>query len=157
MLGILVCCNREINHNHMHTLQSLVALFYEKTAGWQGEIVRRWNECVGDLALHMSCARIDGKTLFVHVHNARWMHELYMLSPEILESIRRVVPAAQITDIRYAYKPRVQRIEHTMPVQQGFSEHRAVFLSPRERESLNQIADEELRTVLLAYRARIAR
>lgn len=139
----------------MQTLQSLVTLFYEKAAGWRGEVIRRWNDCVGDLAEHMSCARIEGSVIFVYVHNARWMHELYMLSPEITEAIKRTVPEAQITDIRYSYKPRMAKASHELYCEEAQPRTRAVTLSPRERESLEQISDQELRDVLLAYKARI--
>lgn len=139
----------------MRSLQSLVTLFYEKTAGWRGEVIRRWGECVGDLAAHMSCARIEGTILFVYVHNARWMHELYMLSPEITEAIRRAVPEAQITDIRYSYKPRMAKGVHEAYKKEIQKPTPVVTLSPRERASLEQIADKELRDVLLAYKARL--
>ena len=140
----------------MQTLQSLVTVFYEKASGWRGEVIRRWNDCVGDLAEHMSCARIEGSVLYVYVHNARWMHELYMLSPEITEAIKRTVPEAQISDIRYSYKPRMSKVAHQSYREEAYVRVRTVTLSPRERESLEQIADQELRDVLLAYKARIA-
>ena len=84
------------------------------------------------------------------------MHELYMLSPEITEAIRRAVPEAQITDIRYSYKPRMAKAAHELYREEASQPTRPIVLSPRERESLEQISDQELRNVLLAYKARIA-
>lgn len=141
----------------MRSLQSLLAHIQTHSSGWRGDLIRHWRDCVGNLADHMSCAKVEGATLYVHVHNSRWMHELYMLTPEIISSILQKVPQAPIRDIRYTYKPRAKRAVAAEYESAEVRDMQPVRLTPRERESLESVADAELRAAILTYRARVVR
>ncbi len=108
----------------------------------------KWPEVAGrDVAAQTSPAYIRKDVLWVYVRSSVWMQHMQTLKPGLIEQVRRVLPQAGITDIRWLMEPVAYRPEEEGgarpadrcldPVQQkAFEESASTVEDKRCREAL---------------------
>ena len=78
---------------------------------WQGQwelfsLAGNWSEVVGrDVAEQTGPAFIGNNVLWIHVRSSVWMQHVQILKPRLLDQVRRYLPKAEITDLRWILQP----------------------------------------------------
>ena len=109
-----------------------------------------WNNAVGDIiAAQTYPYRLRHGILFVHVSTSTWMHQLHFMKQEIIEKVNSFLDASPVKDIRFSIG-RIPTPKHRETP--DFQPPDTSLLRPRDRrmisESLESIADDELKTIL---------
>ncbi len=151
MVYFVATMKRTNNKGPLLLSSNLQRLFGYKN--WQKQwdffiLVRKWPEVAGrDVAAQTSPAYTRKNVLWVYVRSSVWMQHMQTLKPGLLEQVRRVLPQAEITDIRWLMEPAERRFEeersslpenHSLdPVQQkSFEESTSIVQDKRCREAL---------------------
>ena len=119
-------------------LESLLSNIFPKQNLWQQQLFKDWAHIMSGLSTHMRGECIRQKTLFVGVYDYLWMHELHCLSPHIIATIKKHVPDADITGIRFRYIGREQ---------QKKKEIRGLVVAENESSLLQKMSDKEAQTL----------
>jgi len=76
-----------------------------KTRGFQGRlheyrIFGQWEQCVGVMiARHAQPQSVRGGKLLIIVDSPAWMQQLFLLKPEIIEKLNKILGSSAIRDI----------------------------------------------------------
>lgn len=137
------------------SLETLMAGILGVDDDWRKRLVKEWPKLVGDLHTRMRFEKISHDVLVIGVYDIHWMHELYMMSPMILEALNNRLGGNYIAKIRFAV---VNKTERSCP--QSLSKHHesvsANPLAERQQKMLAKVKDEQLQEALskLWYRCK---
>ncbi|VAW36721.1 hypothetical protein MNBD_DELTA04-1437 [hydrothermal vent metagenome] len=151
MVYFVAAMKRTNNKSPLLLSSNLQRIFGYKN--WQSQweffiLARKWPEVAGrDVAAQTSPAYTRKDVLWVYVRSSVWMQHMQTLKPGLLEQVRRVLPQAEITDIRWLMEPVERRPEEerrARPVdrrldpeqQEAFEESATTVKDKRCREAL---------------------
>ena len=139
-----------------HHIKNLLSSLFAHSDDWRIMLLRDWPTILGDLAKHVLLEKIEHDTLILSVHNACWMHELYMLSPLLLKTINKKLDQPRIKRLRFKQaglvKKKKDHSNHT-----AFISPKQELLTQRETKALTAIEDPQLRNALKQFLHRCQR
>lgn len=106
---------------------------------------------MGKLSEHVCLVHVNNNTVTIGAYEPSWLQELYLLTPVLLATINEHLDAPRITHLRFKAVARKQTIQPNI-VPQIHKEDKTITLSPKELAALETITDEQLRSVLKAFR-----
>lgn len=115
---------------------------------WRTTLLRQWPDIVGNLHSRMALDRIDGSTLIVTVHDSHWMHQLFMMSRFLVQTINRNLGGNYVTHIRFYTKPLAARPVTVPPLRY---QPRSIELASHHIKALALVPDEELREAMRTF------
>jgi len=140
-----------------YSLKTLVqqALSKQQAPAWHIQLFEQWHTIVGDLQQVMRLEKIVGNMLIIGVYDASWMHELHMLSTVLVQTINQHLDEPHINRVRFRQvaRSKIKKIDAaqkgTMPIIE------LPALTHTQQTVLNQIPDEQLRSHLHTFLARL--
>jgi hypothetical protein len=129
------------------SLQTLVAGMLGGDDDWRKRLVKEWPTMVGDLHTRMRFEKISHDVLVIGVYDIHWMHELYMMSPMILQAINEKLGGNFVAKIRFSV---VNKTDRFRKVFDGASES-YIFEKPlaeRQQKILSTVKDQQLQDAL---------
>ncbi|KKR97273.1 MAG: hypothetical protein UU47_C0001G0046 [candidate division TM6 bacterium GW2011_GWE2_41_16] len=142
------------------TLGSLVnSLVDDNKFPWERRLFTRWNTIVGSLSSHMCCEKVERGIVYAGVYDYCLMHELFYLRPNIVASIKKACPDADICDIRFRLIAADSVIHKKKKTIQKEIAHlvkpfEMPILNQQEQHALNAITDVELQGYMKIFFAR---
>ena len=137
-------------------IKNIIATFLGQKTDWRIILLRDWSIIMGDLANHVSLAKIDHDTLILHVQDSCWLHELYALSPLLLTTINKKLDQPHIKKLRFrqagVHKKKREPNKNTLYITQ-----RTHVLSLQEQTALASIQDPCLQQALKHFLYRCKR
>lgn len=139
-------------------ITALLHSFIAEKSCWRAHLLRDWNSIVGALHTRMCLEKIheDG-TLIIGVHDSRWMHELFYLSQEIIQTINAQLGQPHVMRIRLilsntkhspSHRARKRRAATPAPPPTPAPAAHTRPLTPREQQALQRIEDPQLQEIL---------
>jgi len=128
-------------------LKDLLSDIFEHDS-WKYNLLRNWNRIMGPLCQKVRIEKILDDTLVLGVINASWMQELYLLSSVIIKTINKNLDKPRIKKIRFTKIGRVKRSSSSKTKTQPNNFQRKICLTPRQKNALEPIKDQELRNAL---------
>ncbi len=114
---------------------------------WRLELLRNWPAIVGDLHTQVTLEKIKGDTLVLGVPDASWLHELYLLSNVVIETINRHLDSDRIKHVRFKQVGRSKKSPTPRTTYQQAA-RRQRTLTTREETALGRVDDQGLQTAL---------
>ncbi len=137
-------------------LKDLVPLVIDVKSDWRSVLLKNWNTIVRSLATRVRLEKVTHDMIIVGVYESHWMHELYLLSPVLIDSVNDFLGKPYIKQVRFKlveektlpshYKAR----EKQPHLKNGFME-REVTLTTNQKGALEKIADPQLRDALIGF------
>jgi hypothetical protein len=124
---------------------------------WKCSLLQQWKTIVGNLHSKVTLEKVLDDTLILGVYDSCWLQELYLLSPVLIKRINATLDQPRIKQVRFkqiAYS--TQSATQSSPTRTSIAPKHST-LSPRERQALQHIADEELRAALKSFLMRCYR
>ncbi len=138
------------------SIKSLLAPFFQsKNHDWKIKLLSNWPTIMGPLAQHVTIVKIHEETLTLGVYDSSWLQELYLLSPELLNTINQNLDQPRIKQLRFKQVGRTSVKPHTAAP--TVENPIPVLLTARERTALSRIENEHLRMVLQLFLMRCYR
>ncbi len=117
---------------------------------WQAHLLKDWPNIVGPLHEQMRIEKIERDCLVLGVYDPHWMHELFMLAPTIIETIRQTTGHTHIAHLRFVYvakKENPQKTEQTATK----AKKEPKELSPRQEQVLTRVHNVDLQKALRSF------
>lgn len=134
------------------SIQELLNAYVQQCESWQLKIVQQWSSIIGDLYERVTVEKVTHDTLILGVYDSSWMHELYMLSPVLLQTINKKLDKPYIKHLRF--KKVSARKKNIQQVEEKDAKEQIPKLSGYEMLVLKKVEDPELRDALHAFRIR---
>lgn len=142
--------------NMINPVKKILDNLLSQHNNWQLQLLHNWPTIVGSIRTKVQLLKIQEDTLLLGVLDSCWLQELYLLSPLLIKTINEKLDQPRIKKLRFKIVGVTDREEKKKaPSKRIVSKN--VQLSVRERETLNQIKDEQLRQVLKDYLIRCHR
>ena len=74
-----------------------------KSTSWEQNLVRNWARIVGNLSRHVRVEKIIGSTVVLGVYDQRWLHELFLVSPLLIDKMNEFLKENTVTNIRFTH------------------------------------------------------
>ena len=136
---------------HIRTILDTIAPSKEKKTDWKIFLLGNWKTVIGDLHEHVSLQKVYKDALLLGVYDSCWLQELYLLSPLIIARINQTLDAPHIKRIHFKQVPKKEKACVPLQKEMSIPVHE-VSLSQQEKDALEKITDESLRTFLHALR-----
>lgn len=129
------------------SLDSLVQGLLGADDDWRKRLVKEWPAMVGDLHNRMRFEKISHDVLVIGVYEMHWMHELYMMSPMILQAINEKLGGSYVAKIRFAV---VNKAERSRKKAGGVcsDERQGKPLAEPQQKALASVKDQQLQEAL---------
>ena len=140
-----------------HHIKNILAVFMHQSNDWRIMLLRNWNDILGTLAQHVHLEKIDKDTLVLCVQDARWLHEVYMLSPILLATINQKLDQPHVKRLRFKQMS-TQKNTQKISRKQSMPHITTTYpLSLHEQKALTSIHDPLLRSALEQFLHRCRR
>jgi len=123
---------------------------------WKHTLLQNWRNIFGNLSTKVTLEKIYNNTIVLGVYDSCWMHELYLLSPLLLNKINENLDQDRIKQVRFKQTGRKKRKKNLYP-QKPTKSRKEFFLSPTEKSALTKVNDLQLRNALKEFRIRCYR
>lgn len=137
------------------SVQSIIADLSYFKASWKFQLLQCWPSIIGQLDEQVVLEKIGDDYIILGVENSCWMQELHALTHVIQNRINDTLDKPRIKKIVLKGKS-TPKCKKQMR-QQMFHKIDLSSVNPlseREKQALNVIQDEELKTTLERFRAR---
>ena len=115
------------------------------TSDWKAKLLAHWPQVIGDLNEHVQLEKIQDHQLVLGVYNSSWMHELYMLSPYIMDKINEQLDMPRIKNISFKMASPKRTKKYSWSFKKNYKiDMPKRELSVRELKALGVIQDEQL-------------
>ncbi len=128
------------------SLKDLLGSTLPAQCDWQSRLAREWATALGDLHTRMRLERIQGTTVIIGVFDSHWIHELFMLSPLIIQTINTHLGKIYITHVRFIVAN--QRKKSTPKEKVPCQSHNRKTMSSRQELILRSVKDVQLQEIL---------
>ena len=129
------------------SLDALVQGLLVADDDWRKRLVKEWPTMVGDLHTRMRFEKISHDVLVIGVYDMHWMHELYMMSPMILQAINEKLGGDYVAKIRFAVVNKTERLR-----KRSFDVENESFsskpLPEPQKQVLAHVKDQQLQEAL---------
>ncbi len=123
---------------------------------WKHTLLQNWHNIFGNLSTKITLEKIYNNTIVLGVYDSCWMHELYLLSPLLLNKINENLDQDRIKQVRFKQTGKTKR-KKVLPSKKPTKSRKQFFLSPTEECALTKINDLQLRNALKEFRIRCYR
>lgn len=120
----------------------------QKDVQWKIDVLQNWASIVGTIALHSRVEKISQDTIIVGVYDACWLHELHMLSQDLLCSINAYLKQHKIVHIRFKQVARHKKTDRSSLLKSSIVERKCLKLGNKQQEALRELVDRDLAEAL---------
>jgi hypothetical protein len=132
----------------MHqSIKTILEAIIDTQNNWKMKLLTQWPTILGQLGTKVSCEKIDEDALTLGVKESCWMHELYVLSPVIIDKINQNLDHPRIKRV-FLKQMHMSRSSRKQEPQHSTKKHRVVTFSRTEHAALEKICDKKLQKVL---------
>ena len=131
------------------TVGNVLSVFLNNQWTWQHDVMMHWNVAMGRLGEHVWCERIENRVVYASVSDYHLMHELFYMRNDLIKSIKKTCPQADIVDMRFRYVSErstysSEKLQVMQPPAAPVCTEPERKLSAQEQHALNQITDPDL-------------
>ncbi len=120
---------------------------------WKHTLLQNWHTIFGNMGTKITLEKIYDTTIVLGVYDSCWMHELYLLSPLLVDKINENLDQHRIKQVRFK-QTGIKKGKKKLSSQKTTISKKQFSLSPTEEYALEKINDPQLRNALKAFRIR---
>jgi hypothetical protein len=129
-----------------NVLDSLLMRYEER---WHVYLKQNWRTIIGDLHTRVCLENIQGSTLLLGVYDVHWMHELYLLSSVLIDTVNAQLEKPYVKQVRFSLAvPRSETKKPKQVVVRPARRPQRRALTAQHEQALAQIKDTELQRVM---------
>jgi hypothetical protein len=129
------------------SLDALVQGLLGTDDDWRKRLVKEWPALVGDLHTRMRFEKISHDVLVIGVYDLHWMHELYMMSPMIVQAINEKLGGNFVAKIRFAVVNKTERTRKKRGSSDALHVQERPLAEPQQKVLAN-VKDEHVQKLL---------
>jgi len=137
-------------------IKTLLRSLVSPQNSWKHTLLQNWHNIFGNLSTKITLEKIYNNTIVLGVYDSCWMHELYLLSPLLLNKINENLDQDRIKQVRFKQTGRKKGKKNLSP-KKSTTSRKQFSLSPTEECALTKIDDLQLRNALKEFRIRCYR
>jgi hypothetical protein len=133
-------------------LKELISSLINVQSDWQISLLENWEKIVGYLSKYTYICSIKNDTLFLGVFESVWMHELFLMSGNLISSINDFLGSEKIKHVRFKLVPKrtAKKVKEEIIV--SFDKPKIQLkLTDTQTLALSSIKDEDLRKSLVSF------
>jgi hypothetical protein len=130
--------------------------FFTHNNSWQIKLLNNWSEIVGSIQTKVQLLKIYNDTLIIGVTDSCWLQELYLLSPLLIHIINEKLEKPYVKELRFKTVGLPEKKFKKQTIKKE-CQLKDIHFTPREKEMLANIKDEQLRGILKEYLSRCYR
>lgn len=131
-----------------HSIKMVLNTFFQTQDNWKCQLLSAWPFIIGDLKNQVQIEKIHDNFLVLGVHNSCLMHELYLLSPMLINTINQKLSEPRIKKIRFKTISSTSHYKKKYIAQKQSTLCKVVPLSAQEQAALKRIEDPGLQDAL---------
>lgn len=137
-------------------IKNILDTFFSHNTNWHIKLLNNWSEIVGSIQTKVQLLKIYNDTLVIGVMDSCWLQELYLLSPLLIHIINEKLEKPYVKELRFKTVgiPEKRFKKKILPKECQLKD---IHFTPREKEMLASVKDEQLRGMLKAYLSRCYR
>ena len=81
---------------------------------WKHELLQNWHTIFGNLGTKITLEKIYDTTIVLGVYDSCWMHELYLLSPLLVDKINENLDQHRIKQVRFK-QTGIKKVKKKLP------------------------------------------
>lgn len=128
-------------------IKDTLSQFFKQEDNWRLELLHNWPQIMGHLASKVRLEKIQDDTLILGVFEPSWLQELYLLTPLLISTINKSLPAPYIKNLRFRAAAQTKKAA-APPIPVPPKPKKIVPLRPQEQAALERIEDPQLRSIL---------
>jgi len=132
------------------SLHELLPTVFNTNHAWKFQLLRQWQEILGNLSHVVHLEKIEQTTLVLGVNDSCWLQELYLLSPLILTTINKKLENAPIKQLRFKLAG-IKKSQPYEPRPSVLPQIEDITLRSAEQQALQRVKDPELQGVLKQF------
>lgn len=133
-----------------HDIKKLVHTILHTDANWKVQLLRDWQNILGNLGTKVHLEKIHDDTLVLGVSDSCWMQELYMLSHLLINKINQRLDRPRIKKLRFKTVGDQPRMQYKPTPKQEYVV-KNITLNPTEQRALEKIKDPQLQDALKGF------
>lgn len=126
----------------------LSALLMRNDERWHIYLKQNWRTIIGDLHTRVCLEDIKGSTLVLGVYDVHWMHELYLLSSVLIDTVNSQLEKPYIKQLRLMLVVKRPELKKVEPVVRKKRVAPRRVLTDRHTRALAEVKDVQLQRIL---------